>query len=187
MSTKVFGYARVSTEDQSLNMQLDALTKYGVDEIYQEKESGKDTKRPQLALMLSQLREGDKVVIYKLDRISRSTKHLIELSELFAEKKVDFVSLQDGVDTSTAIGRFFFRVLASIAELERDILSERTKAGLAAARARGRLGGAPSKDKKQVEKAIRMYRDGNLTISEISEATSVSKATLYRYLKQKAD
>ncbi len=139
----VFGYARVSTEDQKLELQIDALQKFGVDKIFEEKQSGKSKDRPNLQEMLLQLRKGDKVVIYKLDRISRSTKHLIELVELFDEKEVDFVSVHDNIDTSTAMGRFFFRMMASIAELERDITSERTKSGLEAARARGRRGGRP--------------------------------------------
>lgn len=132
--------------------------------------------------MIKILRPGDTVVIFKLDRISRSTKHLIELSELFENKGVQFVSLQDSIDTSTPMGRFFFRVMASIAELERDIVSERTRAGLSAARARGRKGGRPKADKKKVELAVKMYNSKAHSIKEIVEATGVSQATLYRNL-----
>lgn len=179
-----FGYARVSTQDQNLDMQLDALKGFGCDQIFQEKITTRKTERPQLEEMIKILRPGDTVVIFKLDRISRSTKHLIELSELFENKGVQFVSLQDSIDTSTPMGRFFFRVMASIAELERDIVSERTRAGLSAARARGRKGGRPKADEKQVKLAVKMYKSKDYSIKEIVEATGVSQATLYRNLKE---
>lgn len=181
----IFSYARVSTQDQNLEMQLDAFSKYGVDEIFQEKMSGAKKDRPQLEKMIDKLRKGDKVVVYKLDRISRSTKHLIELSELFAEKEVDFVSIQDQIDTSTPMGRFFFRTMASIAELERDIIRDRTKAGLESARARGRVGGRPKADKKDVEKALKLYDSQTMTVDEIAEMTGVSRATIYRAVKER--
>ncbi|MGG3622831.1 recombinase family protein [Bacillus gobiensis] len=180
----IFGYARVSTEDQSLDMQLDAFEKYGVDEVFEEKITGTRKDRPQLERMLDKLREGDKVVVYKLDRISRSTKHLIELSELFESKGVEFVSIRDQIDTSTPMGRFFFRTMASIAELERDIISDRTKAGLEAARARGRNGGRPSATKAKIDRAIKLY-DDKYPVPQITEMTGVSKTTLYKYLKQR--
>ncbi|MGM7683532.1 recombinase family protein [Cytobacillus sp. Hm23] len=185
MSNKVFGYARVSTQDQNLELQLDALKDYGVDEIYQEKMTGTKKDRPQLQELIKQLRTGDKVVVYKLDRISRSTKHLIELTDMFTDKGVDFVSLQDSIDTSNAMGKFFFRMMASIAELERDIISERTRAGLDAARARGRKGGRPSKPNSKVELAFKMYDSKEYSIAEILEATSMSKPTLYRHLNKR--
>lgn len=133
---KIFGYARVSTQDQNLDHQIDALMKAGAAVIYKEKITGTKKDRHELAQLLKAISEGDSVVIYKLDRISRSTKHLIELAETFEEKKVNFISIQDSIDTSTAMGRFFFRTMASIAELERDIISERTKSGLQSARMR---------------------------------------------------
>ncbi|MCS0827810.1 recombinase family protein [Cytobacillus firmus] len=179
-----FGYARVSTQEQNLDMQMDALNKEGCDQIFQEKITTRKADRPQLEEMIKVLRPGDTVVIFKLDRISRSTKHLIELSELFENKGVQFVSLQDSIDTSTPMGRFFFRVMASIAELERDIVSERTRAGLSAARARGRKGGRPKADEKKVDLAVKMYKSKDYSIKEIVEATGVSQATLYRNLKE---
>lgn len=182
----IFGYARVSTEDQKLFLQLDALEKYGVDEVFSEKMTGTNVDRPQLAKMLGQLRKGDKVVVYKLDRISRSTKHLIELAELFEAKGVEFVSIQDSIDTSTAMGRFFFRTMASIAELERDIIRDRTKAGLEAARARGRVGGRKPADQKKIEQALKLYDSKIHSITEITEMTGVSKTTLYKYLKERS-
>lgn len=182
----IVGYARVSTEEQNLAMQLDALTNAGCFEIFEEKMTGTKKDRPALNEMLKMLREGDRVVVYKLDRISRSTKHLIELAELFEEKGVEFVSLKDNIDTSTAMGRFFFRVMASIAELERDIISERTRSGLEAARARGRNGGRPTVDKKKVQLAIKMYHSKDYSINQIVHATGISQATLYRKIKEMA-
>lgn len=180
----IFGYARVSTEEQNLDMQIDALHQYGAEKIYQEKTTGTKKDRLQLDELLKVLRKGDKVVVYKLDRISRSTKHLIELSERFDEMGVDFVSIHDNIDTSTAMGKFFFRTMASIAELERDIISERTKSGLKAARARGRNGGRPSKNADKVQIALKMYDSKEYSIKQITEATGLGKTTLYRYLKQ---
>lgn len=176
----IIGYARVSTTDQNLNMQIDALEKYGCERIYQEKITGTKKDRPQLAELMTILRPGDKVVIYKLDRISRSTKHLIELSEFFGKTGVEFISIQDSIDTSTPMGRFFFRVLASIAELERDIISERTRSGLESARARGKKGGRPRVAKENLSLAIKMYNSRKYTIKEIVIATNVSQSTIYR-------
>ncbi len=179
----IVGYARVSTQDQNLQLQIDALQNAGCFEIFEEKITGTKKERPALNEMLKMLRSGDRVVVYKLDRISRSTKHLIELAELFEEKGLEFVSISDSIDTSTPTGRFFFRMLASLAELERDIISERTKAGLQSARARGRKGGRPTADKKKVDLALKMYNSKQYSISEIVKATGISQATLYRKVK----
>lgn len=180
----IIGYARVSTQEQNLQMQLDELQKFGCFEIFEEKITGTKKDRPALNEMLKMLRKGDRVVVYKLDRISRSTKHLIELADLFESKGVEFVSIRDNIDTSTATGRFFFRMMASIAELERDIISERTKSGLASARARGRKGGRPKVAKKPLETAIKMYNSKEHSISEIVRTTGISQATLYRRIKE---
>lgn len=182
-----FGYARVSTEEQRLDRQVDALEKAGCERIYLEKASGAKAGRPELEKLLSALRNGDEVVVAKLDRISRSTKHLIELTEKFNEIGVDFISLNDSIDTTTSMGRFFFRVMASIAELERDMIVERTKDGLSAARARGHGGGRPKTPADAVSKAKRMHESGKFSISEITEATGISKSTLYRSLAHEAD
>ena len=178
----IFGYARVSTEEQNLDMQVDVLKKFGVDKIYQEKMTGTRKDRFSLEELLKVFRPGDKLIVYKLDRISRSTKHLIELSELFDSLNVDFISIADNINTTTAVGKFFFRTMASIAELERDIISERTKIGLQAARARGRIGGRPSKKTDKILMSIKMYKSKDYTINQITDATGVSKTTLYRYL-----
>lgn len=178
----IFGYARVSTEEQNLDSQIDALNQHHVERIFKEKMTGTKKERPQLQEMIQHLRKGDTVVVYKLDRISRSTKHLIEISEQFDSIGVIFISIQDGVDTSTAMGKFFFRVMASLAELERDIIVERTRAGLKAARARGKKGGRPFKDQDKVNMAIKMYQSKEYTIQQITQATGLGKTTLYRYL-----
>lgn len=181
---KIFGYARVSTQDQNLDLQLDSLEKAGAAVIYKEKMTGTKKERPELEQLLKAISEGDSVVVYKLDRISRSTKHLIELAETFEEKKVNFISIQDSIDTSTAMGRFFFRTMASIAELERDIISERTKSGLQSAKMRGRNGGRPSKDPKLVERALKLHSSNQYSIKEIKDMTGVSKSVLYRALEK---
>ena len=168
----IFGYARVSTEEQNLDMQVDVLKKFGVDKIYQEKITGTRKDRFSLEELLKVIRPGDKLIVYKLDRISRSTKHLIELSELFDSLNVDFISIADNIDTATAVGKFFFRTMASIAELERDIISERTKIGLQAARARGRIGGRPSKKTDKVLMSIKMYKSKDYTINQIMDLIS---------------
>jgi len=135
-----FGYARVSTQDQSLNMQLDALRETGFKEVFQEKVSaGKE--RPQLAGLLEMLRSGDTLVVWKLDRLGRSLKELLEMVTDFKRREVGFISLKDSIDTTTTHGRLIFNIFASLAEFERDVIRDRTKAGLASARARGRVGG----------------------------------------------
>lgn len=182
-----FGYARVSTEEQRLGRQVDAFEKAGCERIYLEKASGAKASRPELDKLLSVLRDGDEVVVAKLDRISRSARHPIELTEKFEEIGVDFISLNDSIDTATPMGRFFFRMMASIAELERDMIVERTKDGLSAARARGHGGGRPKAPAEAVSKARRMHESGAFSISEITEATGIGKSTLYRNLAHKAD
>jgi DNA invertase Pin-like site-specific DNA recombinase len=183
------GYARVSTQDQNLDMQVDALEKAGCERIYKEKMSGKKDDRPELQKCLDALREGDTLVVYKLDRLGRSTFKLLELTSGFEKNGIDFVSIVDGIDTTTTVGRFFFRTMASIAELERDIIVERTQAGLQAARARGRVGGRPETPKKDVERALKLYdsKDPEYSVPVIVEMTGVSKATLYRALKKREE
>lgn len=181
----IFGYARVSTNDQNLDMQLDALQSYGCESIFEEKMTGTRLDRPQLSEMLKYLREGDTVVVYKLDRLGRSTKQLIELVEDLQDRGIEFVSLRDSIDTKSAIGKAMFRMLAVLAEMERDLIVERTQAGLQAARARGRFGGRPKKDSKKVEMAIKMYDSKQHTVKEISEITGVSRTTLYTAISKR--
>lgn len=190
MGDKVYmkiGYARVSTLDQSLDLQVDALEKLGCEKLYKEKISGMRDDRPQLQELLKYAREGDVLCVYKLDRLGRSTKKLIEWSEELQERGIELVSIRDNIDTTTAVGKAMFKMLAVLAEMERDLISERTRAGLESARARGRIGGRPKKDNKIVEKAMKLYDTEQYTVKEIEEMTGVSKATLYRSIKRKKE
>jgi DNA invertase Pin-like site-specific DNA recombinase len=186
MNLVIIGYARVSTMDQSLNMQLDSMEEYGCDEIFQEKMSGAKDDRPELMQALRILRAGDTFVVYKLDRLARSTKRLIEIADILKEKEVEFVSIQDKIDTGTAAGKAMFGMLSVLAEFERDIIRERTMAGLKAARARGRKGGRPKVNQQKLNQAMAMYHSKRLTVKEIQEATGISSATLYRALREES-
>ena len=181
------GYARVSTADQNLDLQFNALTDYGCTTIYQEKISGKNTDRPELKNLLATLRKDDQVVVWKLDRLGRSLRDLVDLVAVFNEKGVNFVSLHDHIDTTTATGRFTFNIFASLAEFEREIIRERTKAGLVAARARGKKGGRPSglsPEKLQLAMtALDLHDTGKYSILEISKRLQIPIATCYRYIK----
>ena len=181
-----FGYARVSTQDQKLELQLDDLKSYGCETVYKEKLSGKNKVRPQLERMIDQLRRGDVVVVWKLDRLGRSLKDLIELVSSFREKGVEFVSLKDGIDTGTATGRFTFNIFASLAEFEREIIRERTMAGLEAAHSRGRKGGRPTGLSNEALAKARsariLYESGEKTVPEIAKSLGISRATCYRYI-----
>lgn len=181
------GYARVSTQDQKLELQLDELRRFGCETIFKEKMSGKNKTRPQLTNMIDQIRSGDMVVVWKLDRLGRSLKDLIELVSSFREKGVEFVSLKDGIDTGTATGRFTFNIFASLAEFEREIIRERTMAGLEAARVRGRKGGRPhGLSKEALAKATSakiLYESGEKTVKEIAQGLGISRATCYRYIE----
>jgi len=180
MKNYKFGYARVSTEEQSLDRQTDMLTSYGVDKIYSEKITGTKRDRPELQKMLDRISEGDTVVIESLSRLGRSTKNLIELMELFNEKGVNLVSLKECIDTTTPTGKLLFTLISAISQFERDCLAERTKEGLSAARARGRKGGRPAIAADVAAKARRLYNTGEYTVKEISELTGISRSSLYR-------
>ena len=178
------GYARVSTQDQNLDLQNDALKAAGCDKIYTDKMSGAKTNRPGLEEILGFIRKGDTLVVWKLDRLGRSLKHLIQVLNQLDERGVYFKSIQESLDTSTPGGKLIFHVFGALAEFERDIIRERTMAGLAAARARGRKGGRPRKlSKKQVEMAKKLMNDPTISIGEICRTMGVSKATLYRLAK----
>lgn len=181
------GYARVSTADQSLDMQIDALNAAGCDRIYTEKASGAKDDRAELARVMDSLRAGDVLLVYKLDRLARSTIKLISTLDEIQKRGAEFVSLNDNIDTTTAVGKAFFGMLAVFAEFERNVIVERTHAGLAASRARGRVGGRPPTDTKKVTQALRMYDANAGTVADITEATGVTKATLYRALKARSD
>lgn len=185
------GYGRVSTRDQHPEAQDDALTAAGCERVFIDKASGKLARRPQLDNALHTARAGDQLVITKLDRLGRSLEHLIELSNELQQRQVDLVVLDQGIDTSTAVGRMFFQILGSIAEFEHALMSERTRDGLAAARARGRVGGPKLKLKpRQAELARAMYDqvddDGKnrFTVAQIAAEFGVTRPTIYRYLDQ---
>jgi len=181
------GYARVSTQDQELALQLDALKAAGCGKIYKEKMTGSTRERPELQKLLDQLREGDIVVIWKLDRLARSLKDLVNLVNEIQEKGGALHSLNDQIDTTTPHGKFTFHVFAALAEFERDIIRERTKAGLTAARARGRVGGRPKGLSKKAQHtaiiAEKLYQERELTVKEICDQLSISRGTLYNYLR----
>ena len=184
MKNFVFGYARVSVETQNLDRQLDVLKNYGVDVVYNEKMTGTKKDRPELSKMLDRMTEGDTVVIESLSRLGRSTKDLIELTELFHSKGVNFVSLKESIDTSTSTGRLLFTLMSAIAQFERDVIADRTREGLNSARARGRIGGRPKINMEQVKKAVKLYKTRQYTIREIEEMTGIKKDTLFRNLQE---
>ena len=177
-----FGYARVSTEQQNLDRQLDMLNRYGVDYIFNEKMTGTKRDRPELNKLLNRLMAGDTVVVESLSRLGRSTKDLIELVELFEKKQVHLVSLKEQIDTSTPAGKLLFTLMSAIAQFERDVIAERTRDGLNAARARGRIGGRPRANQQKVRQAVKLYQTGQYSVREIEELTGVKKSTLYRRL-----
>lgn len=180
----LIGYARVSGDDQNLDLQLDALKVVGCEKICTDRMTGAAKDRPGLAEVFSFLRAGDTLVVWKLDRLGRSVKGLVELVATLQGLGVQFRSLTDGIDTGSAAGRFFFHVMAALAEMERDLIRERTNAGLKAARARGRLGGRrPKMDESKILSAMRLL-DSGMPSSEVAKNLGVSRATLYRQIQK---
>ena len=180
----LLGYARVSTTEQNPDLQIDALTGAGCLKVFVDRASGSLDDRPELARLLDQLRPGDTLVVWKLDRLGRSLRHLIETIRSLEERKVGFRSIQENIDTSSPGGRLLFHLLASLAEFERDLIRERTRAGLEAARARGRKGGRPSvMTAEKLAAARRLDQGGDQTVAEIARSLSVSRSTLYRALQ----
>lgn len=180
------GYARVSTSSQDTGLQIDALNDHGCEQIYEETGSGSKSDRPELVAVLKALRPGDQLVVWKLDRLSRSLKDLISIVADLESRGVQFVSLTDGIDTTTSTGKLVFHVFGALAEFERNIISERTKAGLSAARSRGRKGGRkPKMTAKQIAmaKAIMDNPDRSQTAEEVAEQFGVSRSTLFRNLQ----
>jgi DNA invertase Pin-like site-specific DNA recombinase len=181
------GYARVSTREQNLDMQVIALEEAGCDRIYEEKVSGVKAERPILNNLINQLRPGDILVIWKLDRLGRSLKNLVQLVQQLMENNIGLCSLNDPIDTTSPQGRLIFNIFASLAEFERDVICERTQAGLSAARARGRFGGRPRGLSKKAEAtacaAETLYKEKKLSVIEICKKLNISKSTLYKYLR----
>jgi DNA invertase Pin-like site-specific DNA recombinase len=182
----LIGYARVSTADQTLDLQKDALEKAGCTKIFTDTASGAKAERTGLDEALSYVRQGDTLVVWRLDRLGRSLKHLIETITALNNRNIGFKSITENIDTTTSGGKLVFHIFGALAEFERDIIRERTQAGLHAARARGRLGGRPkSLTPKKAQMAEALYKDKNNTIDEICKTLNVSRATLYRYVKSK--
>lgn len=181
------GYARVSTKEQDLNMQIEALEKAGCEIIFREIISGATKVRPELDKMIGQFRKGDELVVWKLDRLGRSLKHIIDLVLRLSEEEIIIKGLTDGVDTSTINGRLFLNIMASLAEYERELIRERTNAGLQSARARGRVGGRPKGFAKDtIAKLLVMrsvYKDLDKTPEEIYKGLQLTRPTFYRYAK----
>ncbi|HHF7368317.1 TPA: recombinase family protein [Legionella bozemanae] len=180
----LIGYARVSTDDQNLDLQLDALNNVGCNKIFHDQVTGSKMLRPGLEAALEFAREGDVFVVWRLDRLSRSLKHLIEMIALLDSRKIGLRSLHESIDTSSSSGKLIFHIFAALAEFERNLIRERTYAGLQAARARGRNGGRPKKlstDKAKL--AIQLYEGRQYSIKKICELVGVSKPTLYKYIK----
>lgn len=177
------GYARVSTHEQNLSLQTDELKKSGCNHIFTDKVSGTKSDRPGLNKALAYLREGDTLVVWRLDRLGRSLKHLIEVVTLLEVKKIGFSSLQESINTTTSGGKLIFHIFGALAEFERNLIRERTKAGLAAARARGRKGGRPrALSDKQIQLVRNLNESRNHTVSEICKIFRISKSTYYSYL-----
>ena len=181
-----FGYARVSTDDQNLALQLDALKKAGCTRVFSDKVSGARLIRPGLDDALSHLRSGDVLVVWKLDRLGRSVKGPVDLVNTLEARDIDFRSLTDGIDTKTPAGRFFFHVMASLAQMERELIVERTRAGLAAARKVGRVGGRKRRMTDSKIKAARRLLAGGTPPRDVAEDLGVSVPTLYRWLPASA-
>jgi len=179
------GYARVSTFEQIMDLQQDTLRKAGCSRVFTDTVSGATRDRAGLLQMLSFLRAGDTLVVWRLDRLGRSLKHLIETVSILHDRGIGFVSLTEHIDTTTSSGKLIFHMFAALAEFERDVIRERTQAGLQAARARGRLGGRPLllAGAKKLAMVQAMYDDKSNTVEDICQALHISRATLYRYLK----
>jgi len=189
INSQMTGYARVSTGDQDLSLQLDELKAHGCKKIYTDKASGAKNDRHGLTECLKSLCEGDVLVVWKLDRLGRSLAHLVSIISMLTGKGVGFKSLRDGaIDTTTPSGELIFHIFAALAQFERELIRERTKAGLAASRARGKVGGRRPKDINDpiVKTARRMHADG-LSIEEICTALKISGSTLHRYVNMGGD
>ena len=189
----IYGYIRVSKNDQNLHLQKEALFTYKVEKIYEEKISGNANRKPVLESLLNELKPGDKLVIWRLDRLGRRALELIQLQKTFEENNIHLVSVTETLDTSTAMGKFAFQIVCCFAEMERNVIIERTRAGLAAAKKRGKQGGRPKglsdEAKKKAILAAELYKqyeiDPQYSINELCDMIGVSKATFYRYIRLK--
>jgi DNA invertase Pin-like site-specific DNA recombinase len=184
MSNYIYGYVRVSTQEQDLIRQLDILEKYNCTKILTEKISGTKSNRPELEKLKELVREGDIIVIESFSRLGRSTKDLIELVEYFEGIGVKIISAKENFDTNTPQGKLMLTVFQAFSQFERDLIAQRTREGLASARARGRKGGRPRVKSKNIEQALKLYNSMEYSISEIVKMSGVSQTTLYRYIRK---
>lgn len=188
LTMELVGYARVSTGEQNIALQLDALRDAGCRKIFQDRVSGVRAERPGFNDALAYLRPGDTLVVWRLDRLGRSLKHLIEVVTDLEERQIGFKSLQESIDTTTSGGRLVFQIFGALAEFERNLIIERTRAGLAAARARGRKGGRPRKlSAGKTQLLYRLYDEKQHSIKEICQLLGISKQALYDYLDRRDD
>lgn len=179
------GYARVSTADQHLRMQEDALKQAGCESIYHDVASGAKSDRPGLETALEHLRKGDVLIVWKLDRLGRSLKHLIEMIQDLRDKKIGFQSLQENIDTTTTGGKLIFHIFSALTEFERDLIVDRTRAGLKAARMRGKKGGRPALlSSKEIKKMMGYYNKEKITVDEICKIFGIGRSCFYNYLRK---
>ena len=180
----IIGYARVSTHEQNLDLQKDALLKEGCEQIFEDKTNGVIKERTGLNKLKEIIRKDDSVVVWRLDRLSRSLSDLIEWMNFFEKKDVNFISLHENIDTRSITGKLIFHVFGALAEFEHNLIRERSKAGMEAARARGRFGGRPKKlDENKRKACVELYKAKRHTLKEICEMMEISRPTLYHYLK----
>jgi len=187
LSNKIFGYARVSTAEQNLDRQLAILNEYGVQEsdVYADKISGKKKQRPALNELQTNLRNGDTVITESLSRLSRSSTDLLNILSDWDKKGIIYISIKERFDLSTPVGAMMLTVMAALAQFERDVTHSRVMEGIAAAKARGRVGGRPRTDPKKLEKALRLYDSNSYSVREITEITTVSQGVLYSALRER--
>ena len=178
------GYARISTDDQNMNLQRDALNQIGCEKLFEDQISGAKAKRPGLQQAIQFARTGDTIVVWRLDRLSRSLKDLIEMVALLDSKGIGLKSLHESIDTTSSSGKLIFHIFGALAEFERNLIRERTQAGLQAARARGRKGGRPKAlNKDQQALAVKLYDEKKHTLDQICQMMGISKPTLYKYIE----
>lgn len=176
------GYSRVSTKEQNLELQINALNEAGCEKIYKDKISGTIKSRPGLNSCLDNLRKGDVFVVWRLDRLGRTVKHLVELMNSLEKRGINFMSIKDNIDTSTAFGKFYFHIMAGLAQMERDLIAERTKAGLEAAKNMGRVGGRKRAMTDSKIKSAKKLLNSGITYNEVASNLGVSLPTLYRHV-----